>query len=70
MLIHRRFSLSPFDVIKYILAQTLAFDTKDLIITNCSNLIVVMNKRHVVEMDNHKESLAKQGVYKKLYQTQ
>ena len=60
MLIHRRFSLSPFDVIKYILAQTLAFDTKDLITTNCSNLIVVMNKRHVAEI----ESLAKQGVYK------
>ena len=40
------------------------------IITNCSNLIVVMNKIRVVEMGNHKESLAKQGVYKKLYQTQ
>ena len=37
---------------------------------NCSNSIVVMNKRHVVEMENHKESLAKHGVYKKLYQTQ
>ena len=37
---------------------------------NCSNLIVVMNKRHDVEMGNHKESLAKHGVYKKLYQTQ
>ena len=36
---------------------------------NCSNLIVVMNKRYVVEMGNNKESLAKQGVYKKLYQT-
>ena len=29
-----------------------------------------MNKIRVVEMGNHKESLAKQGVYKKLYQTQ
>ena len=37
---------------------------------NCSNLIVVMDKGHVVEMGNHKELLDKQGVYEKLYQTQ
>ena len=35
-----------------------------------ADLIVVMDKGHVVEMGNHKELLEKQGVYEKLYQTQ
>ena len=35
-----------------------------------ADLIVVMDKGHVVEIGNHKELLEKQGVYEKLYQTQ
>lgn len=35
-----------------------------------ADLIVVLDQGRVVEMGNHKQLLAKQGVYEKLYQTQ